>query len=43
MPGDVLFLVGGILPIVYLAGRMFINRRRYGEIAPQAAVEKFTE
>lgn len=30
MPGDVLFIVGGILPVVYLAVRMFLNRNRYG-------------
>jgi nitric oxide reductase subunit B len=43
MPGDLLFLVGGILPIVYLAIRIFANRNRYGELEPEAAVEGLTE
>lgn len=30
LPGDMLFIVGGILPVVYLAIRMFINRNRPG-------------
>ena len=28
LPGDVLFIVGGILPVVYLALRMFAHRNR---------------
>ncbi|HWI40287.1 MAG TPA: cbb3-type cytochrome c oxidase subunit I, partial [Verrucomicrobiae bacterium] len=30
MPGDMLFIVGGIGPVVYLALRMLANRRRAG-------------
>jgi nitric oxide reductase subunit B len=37
-PGDLLFIVG-ILPVVYLALRMFANRHRKGA-APEAAVGK---
>ncbi|SNB47261.1 nitric-oxide reductase large subunit [Geobacter sp. DSM 9736] len=29
-PGDMLFIVGGIFPVVYLAVRMFLNRNRPG-------------
>ncbi|HXK60556.1 MAG TPA: nitric-oxide reductase large subunit [Acidobacteriota bacterium] len=29
MPGDVIFIVAGILPVVYLALRMFVERKRY--------------
>ncbi|GAB7025214.1 nitric-oxide reductase large subunit [Geotalea toluenoxydans] len=29
-PGDAIFIVGGIFPVVYLAVRMFINRNRPG-------------
>jgi nitric oxide reductase subunit B len=32
LPGDVLFIVGGIVPVVYLALRMFTHRNR---TAPQ--------
>jgi nitric oxide reductase subunit B len=39
MPGDILFIVGGILPIVYLALRMFIERNRYGHLAPGEETE----
>jgi nitric oxide reductase subunit B len=28
LPGDALFILGGILPVVYLALRMFLNRNR---------------
>ena len=28
LPGDLIFIIGGILPIVYLALRMFANRNR---------------
>lgn len=40
LPGDMLFIVGGILPVVYLAVRMFVNRNRPG--VTDAAGEEFT-
>jgi len=43
LPGDALFIAGGILPVVYLALRMWLNRNRYGELPEGAAVEQFTE
>ena len=43
LPGDVLFIVGGILPVVYLAVRMFLARRRYRDLPEEAATEVFTE
>lgn len=43
LPGDVLFLVGGILPVVYLALRMFANRNRFAELPEETPVEGFTE
>jgi nitric oxide reductase subunit B len=43
LPGDVLFIVGGILPVVYLAIRMFAARRRYARLAPDAPTEQFTQ
>jgi nitric oxide reductase subunit B len=43
LPGDTLFLVGGILPVVYLALRMFANRNRLGEVPAETAVEELTE
>ncbi|HYG34727.1 MAG TPA: cbb3-type cytochrome c oxidase subunit I [Clostridia bacterium] len=43
LPGDVLFIVGGILPIVYLAIRMFKLRNRYEHLAPDAVTDDFTE
>ncbi len=42
LPGDALFIVGGIFPIVYLAVRMFANRNR-GETIGDEAPEGFTE
>ncbi len=42
LPGDVLFIVGGILPIVYLALRMFRERNRYRRLEAGMAAEKFT-
>jgi nitric oxide reductase subunit B len=42
MPGDVLFIVGGILPVVYIAWRMFVNRNRGGELPFETDVETFT-
>jgi nitric oxide reductase subunit B len=43
LPGDVLFIVGGILPVVYLAVRMFMQRRRYAQLPPEAQTEDFTQ
>ena len=43
LPGDVLFIVGGILPVVYLAVRMFAARNRYGQLPPGAQTEEFTQ
>lgn len=42
LPGDLLFIVGGILPVVYLAIRMFANRHRAGELPLEAEAERFT-
>jgi nitric oxide reductase subunit B len=42
MPGDLLFIVGGILPLVYLAVRTFANRHRPGELDPGDEAERFT-
>jgi nitric oxide reductase subunit B len=42
LPGDLLFIVGGILPVVYLAVRMFSQRRRYGQLPPGAEAEMLT-
>ena len=41
MPGDVIFIVGGILPVVYLALRMFKERGRYKHLPPEAPSEPF--
>ncbi len=43
LPGDMLFIIGGILPVVYLAIRMFLNRNRYIELPAGTAVDEFTE
>ena len=42
LPGDIVFIVGGILPLVYLALRMVANRNRPGAIAAHEAVEQLT-
>jgi nitric oxide reductase subunit B len=42
LPGDLLFIIGGILPVVYLALRMFGNRNRYGKVTPKEEAEPFT-
>ncbi len=42
LPGDVLFIGGGILPIVYLALRMFRERSRYRKLATGAPAEELT-
>lgn len=43
MPGDLLFIVGGILPVVYLGARMFALRNRYGKTEPDQEAELFTQ
>ncbi len=43
LPGDVLFIVGGILPVVYLAIRVFRGRTRYRKLATGAPAEEFTQ
>jgi nitric oxide reductase subunit B len=40
MPGDMIFIVVGILPVVYLAIRMFRERNRYG-VTTTAQAESF--
>jgi nitric oxide reductase subunit B len=42
MPGDVVFIVGGILPLVYLALRVVANRNRPAALAAQEPVEQLT-
>ena len=34
LPGDMLFIIGGILPVVYLAIRMFLARGRDAPLPP---------
>jgi len=43
LPGDVLFIAGGILPVVYLALRMVAQRGRYARLPPEAPAEDFTQ
>ncbi len=43
LPGDVLFIVGGILPIVYLALRMFRERGRYRKLKQDEHTERLTQ
>ncbi len=43
LPGDFLFILGGILPVVYLAVRMFRERNRYGRLPAGAETETLTE
>ena len=43
LPGDALFIVGGILPVMYLAIRMFRARGRYGELPAGAPTEELIE
>jgi nitric oxide reductase subunit B len=43
MPGDAVFIVGGIAPLVYLGVRMVLNRSRPGEVMPKQKVEPLTE
>jgi nitric oxide reductase subunit B len=42
LPGDFVFIVVGILPLVYLAVRMVANRKRPGAIAAEEGVEQLT-
>lgn len=35
--------MGGILPVVYLALRMFANRKRYGALPEGKETEEFTQ
>lgn len=43
MPGDLIFIIGGILPIVYLAVRMFALRNRCVQLPPDEVTDDFTE
>jgi nitric oxide reductase subunit B len=43
MPGDLVFIVVGIGPVVYLAIRMFLQRNRYGQVAPGGQTEELTQ
>jgi nitric oxide reductase subunit B len=43
LPGDVLFIVGGIGPLVYLALRMVAHRNRPGMVPPEAVAERLTQ
>jgi nitric oxide reductase subunit B len=43
LPGDVLFIVGGILPIVYLALRTFYYRNRPATVGAEESVAEFIE
>jgi nitric oxide reductase subunit B len=43
LPGDALFIAGGILPVIYLAVLAFLLRRRYAELPGGAEAEQFTQ
>jgi len=43
LPGDVVFIIVGILPVCYIAVRMFLNRHRAGDVAPEERTEELTE
>ncbi|HOM70657.1 MAG TPA: nitric-oxide reductase large subunit [Armatimonadota bacterium] len=43
IPGDVLFIVGGIFPVVYLAIRVWIERNRYGRVEAEAETERLIQ
>nr|MBP7868832.1 cbb3-type cytochrome c oxidase subunit I [Bacillota bacterium] len=43
LPGDALFIVGGILPVVYLALRMWTERNRYGRVEPDTETEELVQ
>ncbi|MDM7917322.1 MAG: cbb3-type cytochrome c oxidase subunit I [Candidatus Eisenbacteria bacterium] len=42
LPGDLLFIAGGIVPVVYLALRMFANRGGPGTVRAEDLMEGFT-
>jgi nitric oxide reductase subunit B len=42
LPGDVLFIGGGIFPLLYLAVRMVANRGRPGVVSAREEVTQFT-
>ncbi len=42
-PGDALFIIGGILPVVYLAIRIFLARTRYGRVEPGEETEALVQ
>jgi nitric oxide reductase subunit B len=42
LPGDIVFIVGGIVPLVYLSLRMIANRNRPGVAAAHEPVEQLT-
>lgn len=42
LPGDVAFILGGILPVVYLGVRMFRERRRYATLPAEARTDELT-
>jgi len=42
LPGDLLFIVGGIVPVVYLALRMFTQRNHAGPQETGARPGEFT-
>jgi nitric oxide reductase subunit B len=43
LPGDLLFIIGGILPVVYLALRMFTHRNRPATVAVEESAGEFIE
>ncbi len=43
MPGDIIFIVAGILPVVYLALRVFANRKRVSLVDAGEPTQTFTE
>ena len=43
MPGDAIFIICGILPVVYLAVRVFRERNRYGRLEAGESTESFTQ
>lgn len=42
LPGDALFIVGGILPVVYLAVRVFVARHRQASVPDDVPAEELT-
>ena len=42
LPGDIVFILGGIAPLVYVALRMVANRDRPGTIPSRSAVDELT-